>query len=73
MESQHMCTSVAQETMATRNTCQPQSAYSLQQKLEDKWNMEIVNNYILKVKVKIKLSLCLTKHHAMNTYWGVEV
>jgi hypothetical protein len=23
-----------------------------------------------KVKVKVKLSLCLTKHHAMKTYWG---
>jgi hypothetical protein len=22
--------------------------------------------------VRIKLSLCLTKHHAMKTYWGVE-
>jgi hypothetical protein len=22
------------------------------------------------IKVKIKLSLCLTKHHAMKTYWG---
>jgi len=22
-----------------------------------------------KVKVKVKLSLCLTKHHAMMTYW----
>jgi hypothetical protein len=22
---------------------------------------------------KVKLSLCLTKHHAMRTYWGVEV
>jgi hypothetical protein len=22
------------------------------------------------VKVKIKLSLCLTKHHTMKTYWG---
>jgi len=21
-------------------------------------------------KVKVKLSLCLTKHHAMKTYWG---
>jgi hypothetical protein len=21
------------------------------------------------VKVKVKLSLCLTKHHAMKTYW----
>jgi hypothetical protein len=27
------------------------------------------NSYLLKVK----LSLCLTKHHAMKTYWGVEV
>jgi hypothetical protein len=24
-------------------------------------------------KVKVKLSLCLTKHHVMKTYWGVEV
>jgi hypothetical protein len=22
--------------------------------------------------LKVKLSLCLTKHHAMKTYWGVE-
>jgi len=29
------------------------------------------NNYM--VKVKVKLSLCLTKHHTMKTYWGVEV
>jgi hypothetical protein len=28
---------------------------------------------ILKVKVKVKLSQCLTKHHAMKAYWGVEV
>jgi hypothetical protein len=27
----------------------------------------------VKVKVKVKSSLCLTKHHAMKTYWGVEV
>jgi hypothetical protein len=25
------------------------------------------------VSGKVKLSLCLTKHHAMKTYWGVEV
>jgi hypothetical protein len=25
------------------------------------------------VKVKVKLSLCLNRHHAMMTYWGVEV
>jgi hypothetical protein len=24
----------------------------------------------VKVKGKVKLSLCLTKHHAMKTYWG---
>jgi len=23
--------------------------------------------------VKVKLSLCLTKHHALKTYWRVEV
>jgi hypothetical protein len=37
--------------------------------------MELMNIYIyiyvLHVK-KVKLSLCLTKHHAMKTYWGVE-
>jgi len=25
------------------------------------------------VNVSVKLSLCLTKHHAMEVYWGVEV
>jgi hypothetical protein len=23
-------------------------------------------------EVKVKLSLCLTKHHTMKAYWGVE-
>jgi hypothetical protein len=27
----------------------------------------------VRLDVKVKLSLCLTKHHAMKTYWGVEV
>jgi hypothetical protein len=27
----------------------------------------------IKVKMKVKLSLFLTKHHAMKTYWGAEV
>jgi hypothetical protein len=31
-----------------------------------------VCNFQMK-KVKVKLFLCLTKHHAMKTYWGVEV
>jgi hypothetical protein len=26
--------------------------------------------HTIKLKVKVKLSLCLTKHHAMKTYWG---
>jgi hypothetical protein len=25
---------------------------------------------LLKAKVKIKLSQCLSKHHAMKAYWG---
>jgi hypothetical protein len=29
--------------------------------------------YIVLRKCKVKLSLCLTKHHAMKAYWGVEV
>jgi hypothetical protein len=28
---------------------------------------------VLQCKVKIKLSLCVTKHHAMKMYGGVEV
>jgi hypothetical protein len=24
-------------------------------------------------QIKVKLSLCLTKHHNMKAYWGVEV
>jgi len=28
---------------------------------------------ITSVMVKLKLPLCLTKHHAMKTYWRVEV
>jgi hypothetical protein len=24
-------------------------------------------------EVNVKMSLCLTKHHAMKTYWGLEV
>jgi hypothetical protein len=27
-------------------------------------------NHLGEYKVKVKLSLCLTKHHAMKTYWG---
>jgi hypothetical protein len=27
----------------------------------------------IKVKVKVRLSLCLTRHDAMNTYWGSGV
>jgi hypothetical protein len=27
----------------------------------------------VKVNVKVKLSPFLTKHHAMKTYWGMEV
>jgi hypothetical protein len=29
--------------------------------------------HLVRVKVKVKLSLCLTKHHAMKAYWGVEI
>jgi hypothetical protein len=28
---------------------------------------------ILGEEVKVKLSLCIIKHHAMKAYWGVEV
>jgi hypothetical protein len=33
----------------------------------------LLNLLTYSIKVKLKLSLCLTKHHATKTYWGVEV
>jgi hypothetical protein len=30
----------------------------------------IVKMYVVTVTVMVKLSLCLTKHHTMKTYWG---
>jgi hypothetical protein len=38
------------------------------------WNilMNNLSNLLQEYKVKVK-SLCLTKHHAVKTYWGVEV
>jgi hypothetical protein len=30
-------------------------------------------NSFKRTKVKVKLFLYLTKHHAMKAYWGVEV
>jgi hypothetical protein len=30
----------------------------------------LTNNRTNSIKVKVKLSLCLTKHHDMKTYWG---
>jgi hypothetical protein len=38
-----------------------------------KWRQGTIINkklMIIKVKIKGKVSLCLTKHHAMETYWG---
>jgi hypothetical protein len=35
--------------------------------------LKTANNFILDRKGKVKLSLCLTKHHAKKMYWGVEV
>jgi hypothetical protein len=29
--------------------------------------------FVPKGEVKVKFTLCLTKHHAMKTYWRVEV
>jgi len=30
----------------------------------------LLHTPVYMAKVKVKLSLCLTKHHAMKTYWG---
>jgi hypothetical protein len=37
---------------------------------ESSRHMTVVSNLCLKGKINVKLSLCLTKYHAMNTYWG---
>jgi hypothetical protein len=38
------------------------------------WAYGTADSTVVYVKGKdLKLSLCLTKHHAMKTYWGVEV
>jgi hypothetical protein len=33
----------------------------------------LISTLILKVKLKVKFFLCLTKHRAKKTYWRVEV
>jgi hypothetical protein len=38
----------------------------------DQWRALVNSIMNLLVPLKVK-SLCLTKHHAMKTYWGVEV
>jgi hypothetical protein len=35
--------------------------------------MELVNYFVIHNIHDVKLSLCLTKHHAMKTYGGEEV
>jgi hypothetical protein len=40
--------------------------------LSDTQSMGYDTLYI-NVNVKVKLFLCITEHHAMKTYWGVEV
>jgi hypothetical protein len=41
--------------------------------LRSSFNISAASSISAKVEVKLKLSLCLTKHHAMKTYWGEEV
>jgi hypothetical protein len=33
-------------------------------------SVEKITSRLKHVKVKVKLSLCLTKHHVMKAYWG---
>jgi hypothetical protein len=52
-------------------------SYSSSAEVKNMWNYTSTPQYIFMalclVKVKVKLSLYLTKHHAIKTYWGVEV
>jgi hypothetical protein len=46
-----------------------------------KFHMEELHNLysspnitsVMKIKLEVKLPLCLTKHHTMKEYWGVDV
>jgi hypothetical protein len=41
--------------------------------VKDKYShYSVFSEYLIPV-IKVKLSLCLTKHHAMKKYLGVEV
>jgi hypothetical protein len=48
------------------NSCREKKSY-----LEKQGTVEFVT--AVQSKGKVKLSLYLTKHHAMKAYWGVEV
>jgi hypothetical protein len=39
---------------------------------EIKYDLHNTGSSNQNIKVKVKLSLCLTKHHAMKAYWGSE-
>jgi hypothetical protein len=49
-----------------------QLAYSLKLWLKY-YDTFLIGRFTNDLSVKVKLSLCLNKHHAMKTYWGVEV
>jgi chloramphenicol O-acetyltransferase len=43
------------------------------QQVKEMEENNITDGRIKGKEVKLNLPLCLTKHHAMKTYWGVEV
>jgi hypothetical protein len=62
-----------QERICLATPFQLQRSYGVEcqyDKLEGMWEEAAI---YFKVTVKVKLSLCLTKHHDMQVYWGAEV
>jgi hypothetical protein len=41
---------------------------------QDRNQLRAVVNAVINFRIKVKIkSLCLTKHHVIKVYWGVEV
>jgi hypothetical protein len=41
-----------------------------QNEIHDEIRVDYMQGLLVIIKVKVKLSLCLTKHHTMKAYWG---